>query len=107
MKEPHDEGLADHIGPAPCVDVREGMGEASERGSVGWVSSRESNLRDADPVGKWGRQHGPGRHGEPCGRSRVVIDPRHAWTLLAGNREISRSTCQTTDRPASGRPTRL
>jgi len=83
MKEPYDQGLANRIGPAPCVDVREGMGEASVRGNVGWVLSRESALRDADPVGKGGRQHGPGRHGESCGRSRVVIDPRHAWTLLA------------------------
>ena len=82
MKEPHDQGLANRIGPVPCVDVREGMGEASERGSVGWVLSRESNLRDADPVGKWGRQYGPGRHGESRDRSRVVIGPMHAWTLV-------------------------
>ena len=37
MKEPYDEGLANHIGPAPCVAAREGTGEASERGCVGWV----------------------------------------------------------------------
>ena len=83
MKEPYDQGLANQIGPAPCAEVREGIGEASERGSVSWVSSRESNLRDADPVGKWGRQHGLGRDGESHGRSRVVIDPMRAWTLLA------------------------
>lgn len=90
MKESYDEGLANHIGPAPCVHVREGMGEASERGSVGWVLSRESAVRGADPVGKWGRQYGMGRHGESHARPRVVIDPMHAWTLQAGNREISR-----------------
>ena len=61
MQEPYDQGLANQIGSAPCVGAREGIGEASVRGSAGWVSSRESNLRDADPVGKWGRQHGPGR----------------------------------------------
>jgi hypothetical protein len=83
MQEPYDQGLANRIGPVPCAGVREGTGEASVRGSAGWVSSRESNLRDADPVGKWGRQYGPGRHGEPYGRSRVVIDPRHVQTLLA------------------------
>ena len=83
MQEPYDQGLADQIGPASCAGVREGMGEASVRGSAGWVSSRESALRDADPVGKWGRQYGPGRHGESCDRSRVVIDPRHVQTLLA------------------------
>jgi hypothetical protein len=59
MKEPYDQGLANQIGPVPCADVREGMGEASVRGSAGWVLSRESNLRDADPVGDGGRQHGP------------------------------------------------
>ena len=47
MQVPYDEGLANHIGPAPCVDAREGMGEASVRGSVGWVLSRESALRCA------------------------------------------------------------
>ena len=103
MQVPYDQGLANRIGPAPCVDAREGMGEASERGSVGWVLSRESALRCADPVGKWGRQHGPGRHGESRLRHRVVIDPMHAWTLFSGNWEISRLADQVTDRSASGR----
>ena len=94
MQVPYDEGLANHIGPAPCVDAREGMGEASEKGSVGWVLSRESAIRCADPVGKWERQYGAGRHGESCPRHRVVIDPMHAWTLFTGNWEISRSTVQ-------------
>ena len=86
MREPYDEGLANRIGPAPCVGAREGTGEASERGCVGWVLSRESDVRGADPVGKWGRQHGPGRpvsvqNGEPRRRPRVVIDPKaHADT---------------------------
>ena len=35
MKEPYDEGLADHIGPAPCVGIREGAGEASVEGKRG------------------------------------------------------------------------
>ena len=117
MKEPYDQGLANQIGPVPCTAAREGMGEASERGSVSWVLSHESALRDADPVGKWGMQQGTGRLGEPCDRSRVVIDPMRAWTLVMpeacvphdahGNREISRlavlARCR---RPASGRPMR-
>ena len=107
MQVPYDEGLANHIGPAPCVDAREGIGEASERGSVGWVLSRESALRCADPVGKWGRQHGSGRQGESLFRHRVVIDPMHAWTLFSGNWEISRSADQATDRSASGRLMKL
>ena len=107
MQVPYDEGLANYIGPAPCVDAREGMGEASVRGSVGWVLSRESALRCADPVGKWGRQHGSGRQGESLFRHRVVIDPMHAWTLFSGNWEISRSADQATDRSASGRLMKL
>ena len=107
MQVPYDEGLANHIGPAPCVDVREGIGEASEMGNVGWVLSRESALRCADPVGKWGRQHGPGRQGESQLRHRVVIDPMHAWTLFSGNWEISRLADQVTDWSASGRLMKL
>jgi hypothetical protein len=103
MQVPYDQGLANQIGPAVCAHVREGLGEASPRGSVGWVLSRESALRCADPVGKWGRQHGVGRQGESCLRHRVVIDPMHAWTLLIGNWEISRSTVQPSCRSASGR----
>jgi len=107
MQESYDQGLANQIGPAPCVDIREDIGEASEKGSVGWVSSRESAIRDADHVGKWGRQHGPERHGEPRGRSRVVIDPMHAWTLLVGNRGDLRFDHSGDARwSASGRPTR-
>ncbi len=107
MQVPYDQGLANQIGPAVCVDVREGMGEASLRGSVGWVLSRESALRCADPVGKWGRQHGTGRHGKSCLRHRVLIYPMHAWTLFSGNWEISRSTVQPSCRSVSGRPMRL
>ena len=28
MQEPYDQGLVNQFGPAPCADVREGMGEA-------------------------------------------------------------------------------
>ena len=34
MKEPHDEGVADDIGPAPWVEIRDGIGDAPERGNV-------------------------------------------------------------------------
>ena len=35
MQEPHDQGVADQIGPAPCVGARESTGEASEEGRHG------------------------------------------------------------------------
>ncbi|MGD0108653.1 MAG: hypothetical protein ABSC06_32130, partial [Rhodopila sp.] len=53
--------------PAPCHAplIARSNGEALVRGVVGWVLSRESGLSSADRVGKPGRQHGYGRHGEP------------------------------------------
>ena len=84
MQEPYDQGLADQIGPAPCADVREGMGEASVRGSVGWVLSRESNTFETPTLWVVGEGNmARDANGLSQGRSRVVIDPMRAWTLLA------------------------
>ena len=83
MQVPYGEGVACRTGPVPCATDREVSGEAVVRGVVGWVLSRESGLSSADRVGKPGRQHGCGRHGEPASRLGVVSDPRHATTLLA------------------------
>jgi len=83
MQVLYGEGVACRTGPVPCATDREVSGEALVRGVVGWVLSRESALSRADRVGKPGRQHGYGRHGEPANRLGVVRDPRHATTLLA------------------------
>ena len=83
MQVPYDEGVACRIGPVPCAVDREVGGEALVRGDVGGVLSRESELSSADRVGKPGRQHGCGRHGEPALRLGVVRDPMHASTLFA------------------------
>ena len=84
MKEPYDQGLANQIGPAPCADVREGMGEASVRGSVSWVLSRESNTFETPTLWVMGEGNtAGGANGLSHGRSRVVIGPRHVRTLLA------------------------
>jgi hypothetical protein len=46
-----DEGVANHIGPEPCVVVRKGRGEASVGESVGQPLSRESYFNpSADAV---------------------------------------------------------
>jgi hypothetical protein len=46
-----DEGVANHIGPEPCVCAREGRGEASVGESIGQPLSLENyNIRDADAV---------------------------------------------------------
>ena len=44
MKVRHDEGVAPHIGPKPCVGAREGTGEASAGECVGQLLSRERYL---------------------------------------------------------------
>ena len=41
MKVHCDEGVANHIGPEPCVDVCENMGEASAGERIGQPLSRE------------------------------------------------------------------
>ena len=44
-----NEGIANHIGPEPCVDARKGGGEASVGVRIGQPLSRESHSpRDAD-----------------------------------------------------------
>ena len=44
-----DEGVANHIGPAPCVVTREGMDEASAGERIGQPLSLENYInRDAD-----------------------------------------------------------
>jgi hypothetical protein len=84
MQEPYDQGLANQIGPAPCVAAREGIGEASVRGSVSWVLSRESNTSETPTPWVMGEGNTAGdANGLSRGRSRVVIDPMRAWTLLA------------------------
>jgi len=38
-----EEGVANHLGPEPCVNTREGEGEASAGESTGQPLSRERN----------------------------------------------------------------
>jgi hypothetical protein len=60
-----DEGVAIHIGPEPCVAVREGRGEASVGESIGQPLSLENYInRDADAGAHRGRQHGQARERE-------------------------------------------
>ena len=51
MQVHYDEGVANHIGPEPCVDAREGIGEASAGDCIGQPLSRESGfIPGADAV---------------------------------------------------------
>jgi hypothetical protein len=47
-----NEGLANRIGPEPCVCTCEGTGKASAGESIGQALSRESFLPAADPVSR-------------------------------------------------------
>ena len=60
----YDEGIANHIGPEPCVVGREAGGEASAGVRVGQPLSRERINRDADAVVMSGRQNGDARQRE-------------------------------------------
>jgi hypothetical protein len=44
VKVHYDEGVAIHIGPEPCVGIREGVGEASVGERLGQPLSRESKI---------------------------------------------------------------
>ena len=50
MQVHYDEGVAIHIGPEPCVGVREDGGEASVGEGIGQPLSRESQSPGADAV---------------------------------------------------------
>ena len=52
MKVRHDEGVANRIGPEPCVGIREDDDEASAGERIGQLWSRESlKVSGADVVG--------------------------------------------------------
>jgi len=83
------EGIANHIGPEPCVVGREAGGEASVGVPIGQPLSRERINRDADAVVMSGRQNGGARQRERVFRSCVVEDPGMYVRSSTGNRETS------------------
>ena len=92
MQVRYDEGVANHIGPEPCVVVREGGGEASVGERAGQPLSRERSLVPGADAVTSGRQHGRARHRERPDRPGVVEDPGMCGRSLHGNREIPRLT---------------
>ena len=76
MKVRNDEGVANRIGPEPCADVREGVGEASVGECTGQPLSRERIfISGADTV--------VGVEGNTCGRdnasAHVTRRGRRTW----------------------------
>ena len=89
MKVHHDEGVAIRIGPEPCVDIREGVGEASVGEHIGQPLSRESKkVSGADVV----RSTEGNMDGGAIASARPTRRGRRPWLCgrsLCGNREIS------------------
>ncbi len=95
----HDEGVASHIGPEPCVRVREGTGEASAGERAGQPSSRESVIVPGADVVTKTEGNTAEASSRACRRPGVVTDPGMSASSSYGNREISR--------PATGLSGRL
>jgi hypothetical protein len=106
MRESHVEGVATHDDPEPCIDAREGGGEAWDRGTCGpGIEPRNASCRSADAVNRGGRQHDRDRQRE------IKVDFARSETLctygtsLRENREISGTPAEMVQQDASGRPT--
>ena len=83
MKVHYDEGVAIHIGPEPCVAIREDVGEASVGEHTGQPLSRESKIVSGADVVVMTEGNTDGRviaRARPARRGRR---PWHVWTLLA------------------------
>jgi hypothetical protein len=107
MKELHVEGVATHDDPESGVGVREGAGEAKDRGTCRpGIEPRNQGLQGADAVNRSGRQHAPNRQREGrCGPARSKT-PCTYGTSLRENREISGSPIAMVRWAASGTPRR-
>ena len=96
----HEEGVATHLGPEPCVCACEGADEASagERNRPA-IEPRNKFKFGRRRVSDRGRRHVRVRERERLGRPGVVEDPGMCGRSLRGNREVS---CPTTGATAIG-----
>jgi hypothetical protein len=91
MKVSNVKGLANHDDPESCVAWSDPLGEALTGESAGWVLSREIFLvRDADPVGEWGRPQSTRRLGKERWYPARSEAPGMYGSNLRENREILR-----------------
>jgi hypothetical protein len=99
----YDEGVANHIGPEPCVVVREGGCEASVGVHVGQPWSHEIVLIPDADVFHTTEGNTYERVIASALRSGVVEDPGMHVSALRGNREISRLACCNTGQVRIGK----
>jgi len=79
----HDEGVANHIGPEPCADVREDVGEASAGEGAGQPWSRERYFIPGADAVQVAEGNMVGRANASARSARRGRRPWHAQTLLA------------------------
>ena len=89
MQVHDDEGVATHIGPEPCVSVREDDGEASAGEHTGQPLSRDRRLSRTPTLYSERKAIRTDAIVRASGRSGVVVDPGMYGRSLRGNREIS------------------
>ena len=87
MKVRHDEGVANHIGPEPCVAVRKDGGEASVGEGIGQPLSHEIDSSGCRRRFESGRQHRQARY-RKAWRPGGVEEPGMCRSSLGGNREV-------------------
>lgn len=78
-----DEGVANHIGPEPCADVREDVGEASAGEGAGQPLSRENYLAPGADAIRTAEGNMIGRASASARAARRGRRPWHAQKLLA------------------------
>ena len=103
MQVRYDEGVAIHIGPEPCGDIREDGGEASAGECAGQPLSPENQrIPDAHAV-NYVEGKTSGASSRALRGSGVVGDPGMCASSLRGNREVSLSTCGRTPQVRIGK----
>jgi hypothetical protein len=78
-----DEGIANHIGPAPCAGIREGVGEASAGVRAGQPLSRDRGLIPGANAVTLAEGNTPVRANASAQAARRGLRPWHVRTLLA------------------------
>ena len=103
MQVRHDEGVAIHIGPEPCVGIREGAGEASAGEHTGQPWSRENKIVPGVDVFEITEGNTDGSVMRATARPGVVEDPGMCGSSLHGNREVSDLACGWTPQVRAGK----
>jgi hypothetical protein len=103
VKVHYDEGIALHIGPKPCVSIREDAGEASAGEHIGQPWSRENKIIPGADVFRITEGKRDGSVMRAPARPGVVEDPGRCGSSLPGSREISGLACGGTPQVRSGK----